>query len=91
MLDDVEYGGEDGPAAGRRHTVHGQVASSQVQLDRLGPGGAVGGQVGLGQDTAHLGLKVKSIFHISTIAKNVMEHPYRQFFLSKLYTFISCK
>ncbi len=48
MLDDVEYGGEDGPAAGWGHAVHGQVAGGQVQRDRLGPGGAVGGQVHLG-------------------------------------------
>jgi hypothetical protein len=48
MLDDVEYGGEYGPAAGRRHAVHGQVAGGQVQHDRLRPGGAIGGQVGLG-------------------------------------------
>ncbi len=34
MLDDVEYGGEDGPAARRGHAVHGQVAAGgQVQLD----------------------------------------------------------
>jgi hypothetical protein len=33
MLDDVEYGGEYGPAAGRWHAVHGQVAGGQVQRD----------------------------------------------------------
>jgi hypothetical protein len=63
MLDDVEYGGEYGPAAWRRHAVHGQVASGQVQRHRLGPGGAVGGQVGLGQNTAHLELKGTLTFH----------------------------
>ncbi len=38
MLDDVEYGDEDGPAAGRRHTVQGQVAGGQVQRDLYVPG-----------------------------------------------------
>jgi hypothetical protein len=66
MLDDVEDGGEYGPAARRRHAVHGQVAAGgQVQRHRLGPGGAVGGQVRLGQNTAHLGLKGTSIFPFS--------------------------
>ncbi len=31
MLDDVEYGGEYGPAAGQQHAVQGQVAGGQVQ------------------------------------------------------------
>ena len=39
MLDDVEYGGQDGPAAGRRNAVHGQVAAGgQVQYDLYIPG-----------------------------------------------------
>ena len=39
MLDDVEDGGEYGPAAGRRHAVQGQVAAgSQVQRDLYIPG-----------------------------------------------------
>jgi hypothetical protein len=31
MLDDIEYGGKYGPAAGWGHAVHGQVAGGQVQ------------------------------------------------------------
>jgi hypothetical protein len=39
MMDDVEYGGQDGPAAGRRHAVQGQVAAGgHVQRDLYIPG-----------------------------------------------------
>ncbi len=39
MLDDVEYGGEYGPAARRGHAVQGQIAAGRkVQRDLYIPG-----------------------------------------------------
>jgi hypothetical protein len=86
MLDDVEYGGQDGPAAGRWHAVHGQVAAGgQVQRDWLGPGGAVGGQVCLGQNTAHLGLKGTSIFPLSEKIETKLSPNFSKFLVVNLF------